>query len=175
MAVDGRALGGGKAPAALPPGDRRGDLDGGDPGESSRVARLGGGLGANLTAADFGHMAFDKGAGVEEERRHLAALPDNGFRERLAFDADRLVVRIVVIGGGIRQPGDAAFGQELLMEFRDGERPLRFSVERPWRLGSLAGRLGRRLLRLPPGTRIIIKSRYPSAGEAAASARAIGP
>jgi hypothetical protein len=35
------------------------------------MARLGGGLGANPTAADFGHMAFDKGGRVKEERRHL--------------------------------------------------------------------------------------------------------
>src|SRR5262249_19202336 len=70
MAVDGCALGSGKAAAALPPGDRRCHLHGGDPGDVERVARLGSGLGAHPMAADLVHMPFDQGTRVEEERRH---------------------------------------------------------------------------------------------------------
>ena len=69
MPEDGAALGGGEMAAALPAGDRRCDLDGGDAGDIERVGGLDAGKGTHPGAAGFRDMAFDQGAAVEARER----------------------------------------------------------------------------------------------------------
>ena len=53
---------------------------------------------------------------------HLsAAFTDDGFRQRLALDTDRLIVRVVIVDveGWIRQPGDEAARDHLPVKLVD--------------------------------------------------------
>ena len=88
-----------------------GNFDGGDVGDVDDH----GGVLARDTAHPYGSgfqdVALDQGAGIDEVGGgHLAPLADDGFRQRLAFDGDRLIVRIVVVDveGWVGQAGDEA-------------------------------------------------------------------
>ena len=71
-----------------------------------------------------------------------APLADDGFRQRLALDGDRLIVGIIVIDveGGVGEAGDEASRHQLLIKLV-GVSGF-FLAGRPWRISRLFG--GRR-------------------------------
>ena len=72
----------------------RGDFDGGDVGDVDDRGWAAAREAAHPGGAGLLDVTFDQGAGIDEVGRSATSAPlaDDGFRQRLALDGDRLIV-----------------------------------------------------------------------------------
>ena len=102
----------GESLALAAAGDGGGDFDGGDMRDVDHGGWAAARDAANPGGAGFLDIAFDQGAGIDEVGAVATSAPlaDDGFRQRLALDGDRLIVGVVVVDveGGVGQAGDEA-------------------------------------------------------------------